>query len=221
VISIQGLDINRITSTSEMALGLLLALVRRIRPATESVENGDWDRRHFIGRQLSGKTAGIIGMGRLGRIFARIVKAIGMDIVYYDPYVENGEGRRCESLAELASCSDVVSVHPKHTPETENLVGELFFEAARKGQFLVNTSRGAIIDEKALLKALQTGRLGGAALDVLRNEPETGEVISGALVDYAREHDNLIITPHIGGACEEAMRATEEIIAEEIIRQFC
>lgn len=220
VISLRGLEgLERVTSTAEHAFGMLLALVRNTCGAARSVLDGVWGRDLFIGNELKGKTAGVIGMGRLGGMFARIAEAFQMEVAYFDPYVEHERYRRCPSLLDLAGESDVASIHAGLSAESSELVGKEYFEACRRGQFLVNTSRGEIIDEAALISALEHGRVAGAALDVLANEPQSGRMIDSPMIAYAGSHGNLLITPHIGGATFEAMHFTEEILAREIVRR--
>ncbi len=221
VIPLPGLTgLNNITSTSEHALALLLCLLRNICPANRSVLNNEWNRDRFIGTELRGKTIGIIGLGRLGKQLANYTEAFQMQIIYYDPNVAAPKYRRCTSLCELAEESDMISVHAKLSNDTVSLIGELFFNCCKPGAFFVNTARGELVDQQHLIAALESGRLAGAAVDVICNEPETGAHLTSDLVKYAKDHPNLIITPHIGGATRDAMHRTEEILAREIVRQF-
>ncbi len=215
---LQGLD--QVTSTAELALGLLLCLVRNISQAHNSVMAGSWNRDLFVGRELKGRTVGIVGMGRLGRIFSGMAEACRMSLIYYDPHVDDVSYKKCESLDELAAEADVVSLHVKLNLDTEEMIGKSFFEASKPGQLLINTARGGLVDEDALLQALRNGQLAGAGLDVLADEPETGSKIDSPLLDYARTHFNVVLTPHIGGATFDAMRTTEEMLARELARRF-
>ena len=221
VVSLSGLQgLDCVTSTAEHAFGLLLALVRNTCAAHQSVLAGQWDRDAFTGRELRGKTVGVLGMGRLGRMFADMARAFRMRVVYYDPFVTTDDFERCDSLRELAEQADVISIHVKLNPETVALLGRTFFESCRPGAFLVNTSRGELIDEDSLIEALECGKLAGAALDVLSGEPETGQVYESPIIEYARCHRSVILTPHIGGATLDAMRATEELLAAELVHRF-
>lgn len=209
-----------ITSTAELAFGLILALVRRIPAAHSDVMRGHWDRNSFRGAELKGKTLGIVGLGRLGKIVATMAQAFRMDVIYYDPYVVDSLLERVSTLTELSKRADIVSVHAVLNAETIGLIGEAFFGESRDGQLFVNTARGQIVDETALLQALVGGKLGGAAVDVLVDEPSTGEKCNLPLVEYARLHENLIVTPHIGGCTRDAMHATEIMICREIVGKY-
>lgn len=207
--------LKRITPTAEHTWGLLLALIRNLVPAHQAALAGVWDRRPFGGRSmLSSLSLGIAGHGRLGTMVARYGKAFGMKVRYFDPFVEtSSEGaERVATLASLVEQSDVVTIHVPHEMDTEGMFSAEIFERFRPGSYLINTARGELIDWNALLHGLQSGRLAGAALDVFDGEfvPDFAERFSGhPLLQYAREHDNLIITPHIGGSTIDAWRLTE------------
>lgn len=202
--------------TAEHTLGLLLALARHLPAACRSVLAGGWERDRFRGLELFGRTAGIVGYGRLGRAMAGYLQALGMRVLAHDPHVDIAA--QCPpgitpvpALADLLRDSDVVCLHVSLSDETRRLFGAAQFAALRPGALLVNTARGQVIDEAALLAALRDGRLGGAALDVLDGEPAI--TADHALVRYAREHDNLLITPHIGGAAHGVMERCEAYLA--------
>lgn len=200
--------------TAEHTLGLLLALARKLPAACLSVENGVWDRDQFRGVELYGKTVGIIGYGRLGRAMAQYVSAMNMNVIAFDPYVElpsDSKHVQADSLRQLLSESDVISIHVKLTDETERMLGEGEFNAMKPSVLLVNTSRGDVLDESALLHALLSGRIAGAALDVLVGEPSISS--DDPLVRYAASHANLLITPHIGGAAAGVMERCEHYLA--------
>lgn len=207
--------LRRITPTAEHTWGLLLALTRNLIPAHRAALGGMWDRRPFGGQaMLSSLSLGIAGHGRLGSLVARYGRAFGMQVRYFDPYVEmSDEGaERVETLLALVEKSDVVSIHVPHEKETEKMFSANIFAAFRPGSYLINTSRGELIDWGELLRALQDGRLAGAALDVFDGEFESGfqeRFRHHPLLRYARAHDNLILTPHIGGSTIDAWRMTE------------
>ena len=205
-----------ITPTAELAVGLMLAILRNIVPASMSVIEGAWDRDVWIGKTMRGKTVGIVGMGRLGKITARLVKAFGCDVVYCDPFVFSKEGRRLESLNELTEKADIVSIHVPLNKKTEGMIGAEFFNRAKKGQVIINTSRGAIVDEFALCEALKAGKIAGVGVDVLSSELE-GKIENNVLVEYGRNNNNVVITPHIGGATAEAMRMTEKFMVKKVV----
>ena len=158
VLSLRGLPgMERVTSTPEHALALLLALIRNVVPAVESTRRGEWDRDAFTGSMLSEKVIGIIGMGRTGRQMARYAEALLMKVVYFDPYVDEGAYTRCASLEELATASDVISLHVILQADTYGMLGADFFNNCRRQPLFINTARGELVDEKALLQALTAG----------------------------------------------------------------
>lgn len=207
-----------VRATAEHAVGLALALIRRIPAAHASVLAGRWDREAFRGRELYGRVAGIVGMGRLGSIMAGYFRALGMTVVGYDPREDfpAGLAQRCATLEELFAAADVISVHVAYEPATRHLIGAAHFARARPGAVVINTSRGGIIDQGALLAALREGRLAGAALDVIDGEPQVG--YDHPLVAYARAHDTLLLTPHLGGNTSDSIAKAEGFIAEKVRR---
>jgi D-3-phosphoglycerate dehydrogenase len=153
---------------------------------------------------LRGRAIGIVGCGRIGEWVSRYARAFGMTCLGYDPHLPRfPEGVRGVSLAELLSHADVVSVHVPLNAETRGLLGAAELAGIKRGAILVNTSRGEIVDELALIEALEDGRLRAVGLDVLAGEPD---VAAHPLVEYARTHPNVIITPHIGGFSPDALR---------------
>lgn len=196
--------LNQITATAELAWTLLLAVVRRLPGAIEAARRGDWARDRFRGHQLSGKTLGIIGYGRLGRMVAEFGKAFRMQVLACDVRNVTPEpGVKMTLFDEVIRESDVISVHVHLTEENRSLIGSREFAAMKPGAILINTSRGSIIDEHALLSALTTGHLGGAGLDVIEGEWRL-DLDRHPLILYARTHENLVITPHIGGVTYES-----------------
>jgi D-3-phosphoglycerate dehydrogenase len=228
VVTLKGYQefLRTITPTAELTWALLIAIVRNVFPAYHSVLRGEWDRRPFGGpAMLSRMSLGIAGYGRLGSMVASYGKCFDMKVRYYDPNVSSDDPdiERVDSLEELVAASDVVTIHIPHEPETENLFNEKIFARFKEGSYLVNTSRGEIVDSMALLNALKSGKLAGAALDVLDGEFEqgfVGRVRQHPLVEYARAHDNLLITPHIGGSTVDAWRLTEEHTINLILKSL-
>ena len=207
--------------TAELALALIFALARRLPAAVHSVvHQGRWDRDAFRGLEIAGKTAGIVGLGRLGGKMAGYLAALDMRVAAYDPYAASAARgvRMCDSLDDLLARADVVTVHVPLNPETRGMFDAGRFGAMKRGALFVNTSRGALVDEPALLAHLENGHLGGAALDVLCGEPLIDT--NHPLVRYAGRNDNLLITPHIGGAVEGAMTRCEEHMANLLIREM-
>ena len=211
-----------IAATAEHTWALLLALFRRIPAAFEAVRSGQWERNNFRGNDLQGKHLGILGLGRIGEKVARYGQAFGMSVSAFDPNpVRWVEGvRRAETMRELLENADVLSVHVPLNPATFHLIGRNELALLPATAVLINTSRGAVIDTTALLESLEQGQLAGAALDVLEGEGDVGSLLTSPILDYARSHQNLIVTPHIGGATWDSMAATEIFMAEKVAR-FC
>lgn len=200
--------LGRLSPAAEHSWLLLMASARRLRGATEHVLDGSWDRNLFPGTMLRGTTLGLIGCGRIGTMMSRYAKAFEMRCVGNDPHVEEWPDTvEPARLDEVLATADFVSVHVHLTEETRGLLGATELGSMKKGAVLVNTSRGAVVDETALLDALRSGHLGAAGLDVLAGEPETTR---DPLVEYAREHDNLLITPHIAGFSPGALATVLE-----------
>jgi D-3-phosphoglycerate dehydrogenase len=193
-----------ITPAAEHTWALVLACARQLPAAVDDVRSGSWTRESFPGVMLRGKTLGLIGCGRIGQWVARYATAFGMQVVGHDPHVEPWPDgiERC-SLAEVAERADVLSVHVHLSPETHHLVDRELLALTRPGVIVVNTSRGGVVDEGALLDALEAGHVRAAGLDVLESEPD---VRGSVTLAYAQANPNLIVTPHIGGFSPDAVR---------------
>ena len=222
VLSLQGETefLRSIPATAEHTWALLLALVRRIPQAFASVCRGEWNRDAFRGHDLRGKRLGIVGLGRIGEKVARFGLAFEMAVAACDPY--RGDWlpgvSRCDSLNDLLARSDVLSLHVPVNAETKQMIGRDELALLPKNAVIVNTARGGILDETALVEALKVGHLAGAALDVTNNERDNEGRERGALLRYAGHHNNLLITPHIGGATVESMARTEVFMAEKLVQ---
>jgi D-3-phosphoglycerate dehydrogenase len=191
-------------AVAELFFGSLLSLVRHIHRATTSMHAGRWERSTLLGGELKGRTLGIVGLGRIGSEVAHRAHAFGMDLVAYDPYIQPERFaafrvRAARTLDELLDAADVVTVHTPLTDETRGLLGKPQLARMRPGGIVVNMARGGIVDDAALVAALQEGRLGGAVLDVYVHEPLTGE-------HPFRGMPNVVLLPHIGAATAEAQR---------------
>lgn len=191
-------------TTAEHAFALLLALARNIGQAHATMASGGWDRSKFIGAQLYGRTLGVVGFGRIGQTVARRALAFGMQVVAYDPVVDASnldEGIRLfESFDEMIKHVDVVTFHVPKTEQTAGMLGRDQFAAAKPGLLVVNAARGGIVDEAALLEALESGQCGGAALDVFDAEPPPED-------SPVRNHPRILTTPHLGASTVEAQEA--------------
>jgi len=201
-------------AAAELTIGLIISLARSIPRADHSMKKGKWIKEHLVGWELSDKTLGIIGLGNVGERVARFAKALGMKILITKrtpPAPELLKELEAEfvPLRELLQRSDVVTIHVPLTEETKHMIGAQEIQLMKKGAFLINTARGAIVDEKALLDALKSGKLGGAALDAYETEPPKDL----SLISLP----NVICTPHIGAQTERAQRTVAVSIAEKII----
>lgn len=201
-------------AVAELTIGLMISLARRIPFADQALKEGDWAKKRLNGWQLEGKTLGMLGLGNIGGRVAKMAKALGMKILITkrtppDPQLLDELEGTFVPLRDLLTRSDVVTVHVPLTPETRHLIGHEELQAMKDGAYVINTARGPIIDEEALLKALQSGKLAGAALDVYEVEPPT----TFELVKLP----NVVCTPHIGGQTGESQRTAATIIAEKII----
>ncbi|MGE4293776.1 MAG: NAD(P)-dependent oxidoreductase [Desulfovibrio sp.] len=212
-----------ITPTAELAWGMVIWLVRHVPNAQDMLLKGQWDGRSIgarTPRMLSRLRLGVIGLGRLGALVAGYGKALGMEVCYFDPFVESSEFERCADVVTLATKSDVVSVHVHLTSETDRFLNADFFRALPCGSYFVNTARGEVVDEPALLEALRSGHLAGAAVDTLTGEHLPG--FEAALPDnpmqrYAQESDSrLLLFPRYGGCTADAWELTEQRVVEKM-----
>ena len=222
VLSLRGETsfLSTVTATAEHTWCLILSLYRKLPFAFQSIFAGEWERDKFNGRELKEKVLGIIGFGRLGKMVAAYGKAFGMKVIIFDPFVDQVD-QDFVTMDELLKDSDIVSLHIPFTQETKDFFDHSKMEKMKKGACIINTSRGMIIEEKALLFFLENKHLGGAALDVLANEEKHRKKDMGwpgddPLVEFARNHDNLIITPHIGGKTSDSSEATELFMAKKL-----
>ena len=217
--------LQNITPTAELVFALLMALLRQVPQAYNDVLVGNWQRRSHLGRELKDLNLGIIGLGRLGTMTAGYAQAFGMKVMAYDikddPFLReaNHHVQRKASLKELVAEADVVSIHLPWDEITEEMFDKALFKQFKRGAYLINTARGELIDEEALLKALNEGILAGCGVDVLNGDSCWEEVPQGhPLVEYARKHDNLIITPHIGGYTINAILKTRAFLIEKFLK---
>jgi D-3-phosphoglycerate dehydrogenase len=196
-------------STAELTMALILAMVRGVAEADASVRRGEWARARFKGSELRGRKLGLIGAGRIGGEVAKRCRAFGMDVIAYDPYLTDDRASELgvdrAGLDAVIERADVISLHVPLTDETLGMISKESIACMKRGTFVVNVSRGGVVDEAALAEALSSGHLAGAALDVYENEPlEEGSPL--------REAPNLILTPHLGASTTEA----QELVASEI-----
>jgi (S)-sulfolactate dehydrogenase len=205
-------------SVAEYVLAMALILVRGAFFATDAVLRGEWPRERLIGRELAGKRLGLVGLGSIGRVVAQKARALDMTVAAFDPYVSGDDPAwselvRCLTLETLVEGADVVSVHVPLTPFTRRLIGPWTFARIRPGAVLVNAARGGIVDETALIEALRSGRLGGAALDVFEQEPLSAEAAA-----RFQGLPNLVLTPHIAGPTVESNVRVSALVADNVRR---
>lgn len=208
-------------SVAEMTLALVLALARRLAPADAHVRGGGWERQAFAGMELDGKTLGILGFGRIGRLVAGRARAFGMRLLTHHPRLSAGDpdlvrlGVELVPLDDLLAGCDVLTVHLPLTPATRNLLDAAALARLRPGAHLVNVGRGGVVDEAALADALEQGRLAGAALDVRASEPPgAGDPVAARL----NRLPNVLLTPHVAGLTAEAQRRTCLQVARDVLR---
>lgn len=195
--------INKISSTAEHAFALFLSALRKIPQGWDAVRAGGWDCEPFVGRQVSALTAGVIGYGRLGRFFCRYAQALGAKTLAYDPYQNDFEaGVRSVGLDELLAASDVVSLHVHVTAETTGMLSAAQLARLKPGVIIVNTARGEIVDETALVAFLRKNPAAVYATDVVAEETRNRD--KSPILAYGKTSGQVIVTPHVGGMTEEA-----------------
>jgi len=205
------------TAVAELTVGLVLCLARSIPLADHSMKEGKWIKKELQGWELRAKTLGLVGFGNIGIEVARIAKCLGMSVLMTKRAPPSEEllrriGVEFVPLDDLLKKSDIVSLHVPFTKETHRMIGERELNLMKYGAFLINTSRGGVVDEDALFRALLSGRLGGAALDVYESEPPTDPRLIGL--------PNVVCTPHIGAQTREAQREASIRLAEKIASFF-
>ena len=215
IIVINAPDGNTISAT-EHSMAMILSMARNIPQAHKSLQEGKWDRKAYRGTELYTKTLGVIGAGRIGIGVAKRAQSFGMKILAFDPYLSEEKAKELEvtraSVDEIAEQADFVTVHTPLTPKTKGIVGKAFFDKAKPNLQIINVARGGIIDEAALLDALNNDQIQSAALDVFETEPATESPFAN--------HDKVIVTPHLGASTVEAQEKVAVSVANEIIDIF-
>ncbi|MFN8472440.1 MAG: phosphoglycerate dehydrogenase [Anaerolineae bacterium] len=201
-------------AAAEHTIALMMALARHIPQANATLRNGGWDRNKFIGTEVRGKTLGVIGLGRIGQEVARRADGLAMQVMAYDPFVAEDVAERLGvilvDLPDLLRQSDFVTLHTVLNDDTRGLIGTQAIEQMKPGARLINVARGGLVDEKALLAALDSGRLAGAALDVFAQEPLPAD-------HPFRQHPKIVTTPHLGASTVEAQVGVARDVAEQIV----
>jgi D-3-phosphoglycerate dehydrogenase / 2-oxoglutarate reductase len=201
-----------VISAAEHTVGLLVALARNIPQAHAALKQGRWERKAYGGIELAGKTLGVLGFGRIGQQVARRASGLGMRVVAYDPFVAPDRFRelgveRVETPGEIYAAAEFLTLHLPLTPETTRSVGAEAFAQMRDGVRLINAARGELVDEDALVAALESGKVAGAALDVFSDEPYSGPLL---------QFDNVVVTPHLAASTDEAQDRAGVIVAEQV-----
>lgn len=201
-------------SACELTCALITSLARNVAQGSQSLKEGRWDRKLYTGEELSGKTLGVLGLGRIGREVASRMASFGMKIVGFDPMVTAGSISNVDvvNLDQVWPVADYITVHTPLIPQTKNLINDVTLGKCKKGVKIINVARGGIVDEKALLNAVKEGKCGGAALDVFSEEPPK----SPALLELIR-HPKVLATPHLGASTVEAQVRVAVEIAEQLI----
>jgi len=203
---------SNIVSAAEQAVALLLAVARNTVPASAALKSGEWKRSKYTGVELAGKTVGVVGLGRIGVLFAQRMAAFGTRLIAYDPYVQPARaaqlGVRLVGLEELLRESDFISIHAPKTSETVGLIGARELAMVKPGVRIVNAARGGLVDEQALADAIAAGRVGGAGVDVFAKEP----CVASPLFAF----DNVVVTPHLGASTTEAQDKAGLAVARSV-----
>jgi D-3-phosphoglycerate dehydrogenase / 2-oxoglutarate reductase len=212
-------------AVGEHALGMLLSLMNNMNRADRQIREGKWLREPNRGTEIKGKTVGIIGYGNMGSAFARRLKGFDSTVISYDKYKTGyGDGNSCEATLEhLFDMADIVSLHVPLTDETRYMVDDAFIQKFRKHIWLINTSRGMVVKTTDLVKNLESGKILGAALDVLEYEDASFEALRMNITDefrYLLEADNVILTPHIAGWTEESSVKLARVLVDKIKAAF-
>ncbi len=202
-------------SVAELVIGEIVMLLRRVMPRSNAAHEGGWDKSATFSHEVRGKVLGIVGYGNIGTQLSNLAEAMGMRVVYFDTSdkLRHGNTDPVDSLRELLAQSDVVSLHVPENPSTQNMIGEAELRAMKPGAYLINNSRGTVVDLDALAAALKDGHLQGAAVDVFPKEPGSN---AERFVSPLQGLDNVILTPHVGGSTLEA----QERIGAEVARKL-
>ncbi|KAF7957559.1 hypothetical protein EAE96_003134 [Botrytis aclada] len=211
-------------SVAELVIAEIIVLARQLGDRSNELHNGVWNKVSNKCWEIRGKTLGIIGYGHIGSQLSVLAEAMGMSVIYYDVVnlMALGTARQVSTLNELLNTADFVTCHVPELPETKNLIGKAQFDQMKEGSYLINASRGSVIDIPALIEASRSGKIAGAALDVYPSEPGgNGPYFTNELNTWAedlRNLKNIILSPHIGGSTEEAQRAIGVEVGDALVR---
>ncbi|KAL1856093.1 D-3-phosphoglycerate dehydrogenase 2 [Paecilomyces lecythidis] len=211
-------------SVAELVISEIIALARQLGDRSNEMHQGTWNKVSSKCWEIRGKTLGIIGYGHIGSQLSVLAEAMGMSVIYYDVVnlMAMGTARQVPTLEALLRSADFVTCHVPELPETKNMIGAQQFEQMKEGSYLINASRGSVVDIPALVLAMRSGKIAGAAIDVYPNEPAgNGDYFNnelGSFINDLRSLKNIILTPHIGGSTEEAQSAIGIEVAEALVR---
>jgi D-3-phosphoglycerate dehydrogenase len=203
-------------SAAEHAIALMMTVLRKTAQANLSMQKGEWEKNLFTGSELTGKTVGIVGFGRIGQLVAKRLSGFEPNILFYDPFISQTEIPNCrleKDLNKLFIAADIITIHTPLMDSTKNLVNASLLKQMKKTAILINAARGGIVNEDDLLSVLKNKLIRGAALDVFSKEP---------LIDNSplRQLDNLVLTPHLGASTEEAQKRVGEMAVHQVIQFF-
>ena len=211
-------------SVAELVIGEIIALARQLGDRSNELHNGTWNKVSKGCWEIRGKTLGIVGYGHIGSQLSVLAEAMGMSVIYYDVLnlMALGTARQLATLNDLLASADFVTLHVPESPETKNMIGAKQLDQMKEGSYLINASRGSVVDIPALIDAMKSGKIAGAALDVYPNEPAgNGFYFSNELNSWTedlRKLKNIILTPHIGGSTEEAQSAIGVEVSNALVR---
>ncbi len=212
VVVMNAPDGNTIT-TAEHAIALLISMARNIPQASAKLRGGEWDKKSFVGVELHGKVLGVIGLGRIGKHVAHVAKGFGMKIIGYDPFISDDQAKELgisvDTIDKVFESADFITIHTPVTDETRGIIGKEAFAKMKDGVRIVNCARGGLVDEEALLQAVESGKVAGAALDVYSVEPLPAD-------SPLLNNDRIITTPHLGASTTEAQEGVALTVAEQI-----
>lgn len=203
-------------SAAEHAIALMMTVLRKTAWANESMNKGEWEKNLFMGNELTGKTVGIVGFGRIGQLVAKRISGFDPQVIFYDPFLKESPfpyARAATDLQELFSKSDIITIHVPLIEQTKNFIGEELLNLMKPDAIIVNAARGGIVDEDALFKLLNEKKIRGAGFDVFKEEPLS---LDSPLLKL----DNLVMTPHLGGSTEEAQYRVGEMVVHQLKEFF-
>ena len=204
VINTPGASTNAV---AELIIGVMICMLRNVQKANLQMKNKIWDKKNLTGKEIGGKTLGIVGFGRIGSMVSDKAHALGMNVIAYDPHSRPSDIAKFVDMETLFQNSDVISLHTILTEETKHMINKDTITKMKNGVYIINAARGGLVDEDALYEACKSGKIAGASLDVYETEPYTGKLL---------ELDNIYFTPHLGASTVEAQKRIGEELVEKL-----